>query len=146
MKNCLTSGIIKWIFMVENISDKELFEKSKSLSFSTRSGICCVENTRNTQSYSCVFLLAAARLSRKIRLFLYFQISPIQGKIKTLEPVFHNRRMPDGRGIFLACKAKKYRQYFVYCKLFQHSRSRKGPLRRRQTVVNTGSWIVSIQV
>ena len=86
--------------MVENISDKELFEKSKSLSFSTRSGIFCVENTRNTQSYSCVFLLAAARLSRKIRLFLYFQISPIQGKIKTLEPVFIIEECRMGEAFF----------------------------------------------
>ena len=49
--------------------------------------------------------------------------------------------MPDGRGILLPCKAKKRRQYFVYCKIFQRGRPAKDPLRRYRMVVNTGSKI-----
>ena len=49
--------------------------------------------------------------------------------------------MPDGRGILLPCKAKKRRQYFVYCKIFQRGRPAKDPLRRCRMVVNTGSEI-----
>ena len=51
--------------------------------------------------------------------------------------------MPDGRGILLPCKAKKRRQYFVYCKIFQRGRPAKDPLRRCRMVVNTGSKSLS---
>ena len=50
--------------------------------------------------------------------------------------------MPDGRGILLPCKAKKRRQYFVYCKIFQRGRPAKDPLRRCRMVVNTGSKVL----
>ena len=50
--------------------------------------------------------------------------------------------MPDGRGILLPCKAKKRRQYFVYCKIFQRGRPAKDPLRRWRMVVNTGSKVL----
>ncbi len=53
----------------------------------------------------------------------------------------HNQGMPDGRGILLPCEAKKRRQYFVYCKIFQRGRPAKDPLRRYQMVVNTGSKV-----
>ena len=56
-----------------------------------------------------------------------------------LRTCIHNQRMPDGRGILLSCKAKKRRQYFVYCKVFQRSRPAKDPLRRCRMVMNTGS-------
>ncbi len=56
-----------------------------------------------------------------------------------LRTCIHNQRMPDGRGILLPCKAKKRRQYFVYCKIFQRGRPAKDPLRRCRMVVNTGS-------
>ncbi len=58
-----------------------------------------------------------------------------------LRTCIHNQRMPDGRGILLPCKAKKRRQYFVYCKIFQRGRPAKDPLRRYQMVVNTGSYM-----
>ncbi len=51
--------------------------------------------------------------------------------------------MLDGQGIFPACKAKKRRQYFVYCKIFQHSRTGKGLLRQEQTIVNMGSYTIN---
>ena len=58
-----------------------------------------------------------------------------------LRTCIHNQRMPDGRGILLPCKAKKRRQSFVYCKIFQRARPAKDPLRRYRMVVNTGSKI-----
>ena len=58
-----------------------------------------------------------------------------------LRTCIHNQRMPDGRGILLPCKAKKRRQYFVYCKIFQRGRPAKDPLRRCRMVVNTGSLL-----
>ncbi len=57
----------------------------------------------------------------------------------SLRTCIHNQGMPDGRGILLPCEAKKRRQYFVYCKIFQRGRPAKDPLRRYQMVVNTGS-------
>ena len=67
---------------------------------------------------------------------------PLSAKTKHFANVrtcIHNQRMPDGRGILLPCKAKKRRQYFVYCKIFQRARPAKDPLRRCRMVVNTGS-------
>ena len=61
------------------------------------------------------------------------------GIFSRLRTYIHNQRMPDGRGVLLPCKAKKRRQYFVYCKIFQRSRPAKDPLRRYRMVVNMGS-------
>ena len=67
------------------------------------------------------------------------EIKPGLVKCTILRTCIHNQRMPDGRGILLPCKAKKRRQYFVYCKIFQRGRPAKDPLRRCRMVVNTGS-------
>ncbi|EOS59236.1 hypothetical protein C814_02013 [Anaerotruncus sp. G3(2012)] len=61
------------------------------------------------------------------------------GIFSRLRTCIHNQRMPDERGVLLPCKAKKRRQYFVYCKIFQRARPAKDPLRRCRMVVNTGS-------
>ncbi len=77
-------------------------------------------------------------LSSKHSFSIVFQHFPDIWK-DSLRTCIHNQGMPDGRGILLSCKAKKRRQYFVYCKVFQRGRPAKDPLRRWRMVVNTGS-------